>query len=198
MPNVRKICARWLYVLAAISVLNSSAVSQQAVSGLGGVSDASSARSPVSVVLPALNVLTKEAGYIFVGKVLAVAPRASTSPQEVGIVQITFHVEEGIRGAASGSNLTVAEWAGLWNGSERYRVGERILLFLYPSSALGLTSPVGGRQGRLAVDRMGQVEVTPGQRVLLPAEATNRRVGTRLPVRELTRSLRMSIRQEER
>ena len=42
-------------------------------------------------------------------------------------------------------------------GGQRYRVGERVLLFLYPPSKLGLTSCVGGRMGRFTVDPWGRV-----------------------------------------
>jgi hypothetical protein len=34
-----------------------------------------------------------------------------------------------------------------------------VLLFLYPASRLGLTSPVGGPLGRFHVDNAGRVEV---------------------------------------
>ncbi len=36
-----------------------------------------------------------------------------------------------MRGTAPGQSLTIHEWAGLWLSGERYRVGERVLLFLY-------------------------------------------------------------------
>jgi hypothetical protein len=36
------------------------------------------------------------------------------------------------------------------------RKGERVLLFLYPLSRLGLTSPVGGSLGQVALDASGR------------------------------------------
>ena len=45
----------------------------------------------------------------------------------------------------------------LWSGAQRYRVGERVLLFLYPPSKLGLTSCVGGAVGRFTIDPRGRV-----------------------------------------
>lgn len=39
----------------------------------------------------------------------------------------------------------------------RYRVGERALMFFYPAGAGGLTSLVGGSEGKLPVDRAGMV-----------------------------------------
>jgi hypothetical protein len=90
-------------------------------------------------------------------------------------------VEHAIRGAAVGKNLTIHEWAGLWSGREgsgregsdragssgewsgreRYRVGQRLLVFLYPSSKLGLTSPVAGILGRFNIDASGEIVLSP-------------------------------------
>jgi hypothetical protein len=36
------------------------------------------------------------------------------------------------------------------------RKGQHILIFLYPPSRLGLTSPVGGSQGQVALDASGK------------------------------------------
>jgi hypothetical protein len=62
-----------------------------------------------------------------------------------------------MRGASAGQSLTIQEWAGLWTGGERYRVGERVLLFLYSPSKLGLTSPVAGGIGKFSVDAQGRI-----------------------------------------
>lgn len=76
---------------------------------------------------------------------------------EVETIQIRFQVDRAVQGARAGQPITIREWAGLWAAGERYRVGERVMLFLYPPSKLGLTSPVGGGQGRFAVDDQGRV-----------------------------------------
>jgi hypothetical protein len=68
-------------------------------------------------------------------------------------------VDKAIRNVHRGQNLEINEWAGLWQSGERYRPGERVLLFLYPPSRLGLTSPVGNRAGRFAVNRAGLITV---------------------------------------
>jgi hypothetical protein len=75
----------------------------------------------------------------------------------VATVIITFHVENAIRGTSSGQDLTISQWIGLWSSGQRYRVGEKVLLFLYPTSKLGLTSWVGGTMGRFAMDASGGV-----------------------------------------
>jgi hypothetical protein len=70
---------------------------------------------------------------------------------------VIFQVENAIRGASRGQNLTIHEWASLWASGERYRVGERVLLFLYSPSELGLTSPVAGAMGKFMMNSGGQV-----------------------------------------
>jgi len=93
--------------------------------------------------------------------VLAVQRIAPADSHEVATMQVTFRVEQGIRGVRTGQALVIHEWAGLWQTGERYRRGDQILLFLYSPSKLGLTSPIGGSFGRLALDRNGQVRLNP-------------------------------------
>jgi hypothetical protein len=88
--------------------------------------------------------IARAAGTIFSGIVTAVARRPATYGQVIETVAITFHVESAIRGAIPGEDLTISQWIGLWAGGQRYHVGERVFLFLYPPSKLGLTSTVGG------------------------------------------------------
>jgi hypothetical protein len=104
--------------------------------------------------------LTLSAGYIFAGTVKSIA-RAAPIKNDVATVQINFHVDLGMRGVQTGQALTIREWAGLWASGERYRVGERVLLFLYPPSKLGLTSPVQGSMGRFTIGSDGRVGVDP-------------------------------------
>jgi hypothetical protein len=101
--------------------------------------------------------LARDSGYIFDGTVLSVDRLADVESGSVATVQVTFRVEQAIRGARNGQRLTIREWAGLWSSGDRYRKGERLLLFLYSPSKLGLTSPVGGPLGRFRVDSAGNV-----------------------------------------
>jgi hypothetical protein len=104
--------------------------------------------------------IARAAGAIFSGTVTAVARRPPSGGQSVETVVITFHVESAIRGATPGEDLTIAQWIGLWSGGQRYRIGERVLLFLYPPSKLGLTSCVAGGIGRFGIDPQGRVLLT--------------------------------------
>lgn len=105
--------------------------------------------------------ISRAAGIIFTGRVVFVGRAegqvASSFRTNAASTTVTFQVEHAIRGASTGQNLTIHEWAGLWTTGERYRVGERVLLFLYAPSKLGFTSPVAGSMGRFAIDAQGEV-----------------------------------------
>lgn len=111
--------------------------------------------------LPPWQKMTRDSGMVFSGLVTQVQ-RSLTS---TGTTQITFRVENAMRGVRRGQVVTIREWSGLWNNGERYVLGERVLLFLYPKSKLGLTSPVGGKLGRYAVDPAGRVLIGSPQTI---------------------------------
>ena len=97
------------------------------------------------------------AAIIFSGTVIVVSRASAQGPHTTAI---TFKVNQAIRGVSAGQNLTIHEWAGLWSRGESYRVGERVFLFLYSPSRLGLTSPVAGGMGRFTVNSAGQIVLT--------------------------------------
>jgi hypothetical protein len=101
--------------------------------------------------------LVRAAGIIFSGRVTSIGHAASSSHPHPASTTVTFQVEYAMRGTSPGRRLTIREWAGLWTSGEPYRVGERVLLFLYSPGKLGLTSPVAGAMGRFAMDSHGQV-----------------------------------------
>jgi hypothetical protein len=114
-----------------------------------------SPRLPVSPGTLTSPQIVKAAGIIFSGRVTSVS-RAPTGGGVASTV-VTFQVEHAIRGTLPGQSLTIREWSGLWARGERYRVGENVLLLLYPPSKLGLTSPVAGVLGRFPMDPQGRV-----------------------------------------
>ena len=117
-------------------------------------------KPPNLQIPPSRPQLTQKAGYIFSGTVKAI-DRLTPKANSVAVMQITFHVDQGMRGARTGQTLVIREWSGLWQGEARHRVGERVMLFLYPPSKLGLTSPVGGASGRFEIDTRGRVIIEP-------------------------------------
>ena len=58
--------------------------------------------------------------------------------------------------------MRVREWSALWNSGQQYRVGERLLMFLYPQSKLGFTSVVGQPAGVIRDSASGFV-LSPAQ-----------------------------------
>ncbi len=155
-------------------------------------SDPARADLPEPPYLPHAHPLTRSSGYIFAGTVKSVE---RTAPKRNGVaaVVINFHVDQAMRGVRTGQMLAIREWAGLWESGERYRPGERVLLFLYPPSKLGLTSPVGGPMGRFRIDPNGRAIVNPGGisvKSRHPAIAARLQGRTRVDPRELVRFFR--------
>lgn len=115
---------------------------------------------PGTIGLPQM---AQAAGMIFSATVTGIARRPASGGQAIETVAITFHVQNVIRGATPGEDLTITQWIGLWSSGQRYRMGERALLFLYPPSKLGLTSCVGGPMGRFSLDPLGRVLLSAQQ-----------------------------------
>ena len=103
-----------------------------------------------------LHRMVRDAGRIFVGTVTNIQ-RVQDGPG-VPIARVTFRIDEAIRGVRKGQSVQIDEWGGLWRAGEQYRVGEHVLLFLYPQSKLGLTSPIGGGIGRWSIQSDGKAE----------------------------------------
>lgn len=133
------------------------------------------AGGPPILLKPILFPILHDSERIFSGTVLQVDHLNSSPSTTLSTTSIHFRVDEAIRGVTKGQIVEIKEWAGLWQSGERYRTGERVLLFLYPPSKLGLTSPVGHGAGRFPLDRYGRVLLThqPGS---LPQPVELRRV----------------------
>jgi hypothetical protein len=121
------------------------------------------------VLGPQWKQLSRRAGMIFAGAVLstpaqaaiktATTPTPAThqlAPGATPAVELSFRVDEAIAGVEPGQILTVHEWAGAWSIHRPMGKGQHILIFLYPPSRLGLTSPVGGSLGQVALDSTGK------------------------------------------
>jgi hypothetical protein len=152
--------------------------------------------APRPIVFPQI---VSAAGIIFSGRVTAIArPRSFTSVSSLKgpeSTTVTFKVEHAMRGASVGENLTIHEWSGLWTKGDRYRVGERLLLFLYSPSKLGLTSPVAGAIGRFAIHSDGRIVIAPQHVRIL---ATDPILGgkTIVPFADFVRAVRLSSQEE--
>ena len=113
--------------------------------------------------------LSRRAGIIFAGTVLTAARQNVTTqaaatdqaapggvPTTVPAMELSFRVDQAIAGVERGQVLTIHEWAGAWSMHRPMSKGQHILIFLYSLSRLGLTSPVGGSLGQVALDPSGK------------------------------------------
>ncbi len=72
----------------------------------------SSAADHTPVPIANLHQLIQRSGYIFDGTVVSVERVADVESGSVEWVQITFRIEEAIRGTRKGQRLTIREWGG--------------------------------------------------------------------------------------
>ena len=146
-------------VLVVVGVLSATALCE---------SDESAAER---ILGPQWKHLSRRAGMVFAGTVLSVprqAVSAKAAPEKfipaqavrmdraVPSIALRFRVDRAIAGVQAGQTLTIREWTGAWSLSPAMRRGEHVLLFLYPPSWLGLTSPVDGAKGQVRLDATGR------------------------------------------
>ncbi|MFH1739106.1 MAG: hypothetical protein ABIH23_08865 [bacterium] len=135
-----------------------------------------------SRVLPmSLPQIVDDAGKIFVGKCTEV--KSGQDPESGFIVTwITFEVSQRVKGDV-GETETIKQIGGTHEGitvtsfTPKFRVGEEVLLFVYPESSVGLTSAVGLDQGKFSIYKdqdTGKQKVTNRmpENVLFAAELT--------------------------
>lgn len=133
--------------------------------------------TPPQTVVDVLHQISDKADVIFAGQVMAIR-----RPNN-GIVEVEFRVDRAIRGCTAGTPYILREWAGLWEGNtQRYRVGQHLLMMLHAPSAAGMSSPVSGLDGAIPIRQGGAVSVvadvaTPRQ----PPFVDLRWLGARLP-----------------
>jgi hypothetical protein len=102
-------------------------------------------------VTDVLHEMSNRADVIFMGQVLAVRLPGGAGLAS-GTVEVDFRVDQAIRGCRAGEPYVLREWGGLWAGhSQRYRVGQRLLMLLHAPSAGGMSSPVGGLDGAIPI-----------------------------------------------
>ncbi len=139
----------WLVLLlGTVPACGVFAVAQSLPSGKIATKRNLDASGPSSTAVPAgvsaiLVELASRAAVIFTGQVLAVTPSA-------GVVDIRFHIDTPIRNCPQNGDYVVREWAGLWTAHpDRYRVGQRMLLFLAARGPAGMSAPVDVNDGIL-------------------------------------------------
>lgn len=162
-----------------------------AVFGLIALSALCSAR-PAAAIGRRLDLaaMTKQAGTIVTGRIVGLREGRHPQYRNIRVLNVTVQVGQMIKGTA-GSQFTFMQFGGLAaTGSSgkslsmaqslpdlpAYRVGEEVVLFLYPASNVGFTSPVGGDQGMFLVRRQ------PGQPTTVISEGGNQSLAADRPV----------------
>src|SRR3989338_1480915 len=138
------------------------------------------------MVLPLdLSQMSRQAGRIFVARCHGVETDLDENGIPATFVRLT--VLDGIKGVETGDELLVKEFGdsrgippvaegqsaivpmkGMSLVSGSYRPGSEYLLFLYPESSLGFTSPIGAGQGRFEVSEGGPAGVVGLKTVVNP------------------------------
>ena len=167
-----KIASWMMAILCPAHLLLASAAQhppiQDTQQSVGSSSHSVSEASSLTAAPLDLQLLTRRAALIFSGTVITIKLESGKSAgnSSGALVRITFHVDEGIRGVNTGEETTIQEWHGLWvrSGGQRYRTGDRVLVFYHAPSSLGLTSPVSGEAGRFLIREDARVLLTAEQK----------------------------------
>jgi hypothetical protein len=139
--------------------------------GFGGMAPgpAGAMNRPVNLVT-----MTERAGTIVSGRITALHAGSHPRYRNIGVLYVTVKASEVLKGQPA-ETVTFMQFTGRLmddNGGKglteahplpdmpSYRVGEEVVLFLYPPSSAGFTSPVGGEQGKLRVQRRAGEPVT--------------------------------------
>jgi hypothetical protein len=133
------------------------------------------------VLGPRWEQLSRSAGMVFSGTVLSVERQSAGKDRPLPLILTKFRVDRAIAGVRSGQVLTVREWAGAWPLHRAMRGGQRLLIFLYPPSRLGLTSPVDGPLGQVLLSSRGEIVRTSAAEARLDSEAFAARLKSCLP-----------------
>src|SRR3954470_24185091 len=90
-----------------------------------------------------LEKLNDKAGIVFSGTVMQIE-HVVVADAKPAYISVKFRVGQAVRGCSAGNEVPIAEWAELWIRGDRYRKGQRVLIFLYPPSQTGFSGPVAG------------------------------------------------------
>ncbi|MBL8203413.1 MAG: hypothetical protein JNM09_04230 [Blastocatellia bacterium] len=139
--------------------------------------------------------MTSHAGRIVHGRVVEVRDGVHPLQEHLAVTFIKVQVVEMLKGGAA-REVTFMQYGNSTNQylvhQPKYQVGEEVVLFLYPESKLGLTSPVGQGQGKFVVRH----DPRSGQRMLLN-EHLNRALFARLDAARVSSKLALTTTERE-
>lgn len=101
--------------------------------------------------------LVRDAGMIFAGRVINVETGERDKDMNLFVTHYTFLVTEKMYGVES-DTIVINQYGGEADGQEfypkgvpRFYEGEDVLVFFYPPSKIGMSSPVGMDQGKFMI-----------------------------------------------
>ncbi|HEX4946204.1 MAG TPA: hypothetical protein VFZ34_06060 [Blastocatellia bacterium] len=139
--------------------------------------------------------MTSHAGRIVHGRVVEVREGVHPLHGQIAVTFLKVQVIEMLKGGAA-REVTFMQYGNSTNQyvahQPKYRVGEEVVLFLYPESKLGFTSPVGQGQGKFVV----REDARSGQRIL-QNEHLNRALFDRLDATKVNARLALNATERE-
>ncbi len=103
-----------------------------------------------------LEEITSAAGRIFTGICTNVEEIENDPESKLPVTKYTFKITEAIKGLQGKEEVTFKQWKPTTKDAS-YKAGEKYILFLYPDSERGLTSPVGFLQGQFEIEKKGLI-----------------------------------------
>ncbi len=100
-----------------------------------------------------LEEITDSADRVFAGVCETIESLEKDPASNLPVVKYTFTVSEAIKGVTT-DKITFTQWKPTAVDAG-YEIGQKYVIFLYPDSRLGLTSPVGYMQGKFEVEKKG-------------------------------------------
>ena len=101
-----------------------------------------------------LEEITSASDRIFAGICTGAEEIEEDLESKLPVFKYTFKITEAIKGLNGKEEITFKQWKPTTNGAS-YEIGEKYVLFLYPNSERGLTSPVGFLQGQFEIQKKG-------------------------------------------
>ena len=101
-----------------------------------------------------LEEVADSADRIFVGKCTDIEKVDNDSESKLSVMRFKFKIIEGIKGTKNEEIISFKQWQPTVR-EVGYKKGSKYILFLYPNSAVGLTTPVGFQYGHFRVEKKG-------------------------------------------
>lgn len=103
-----------------------------------------------------LEEITSASDRIFTGTCTNVEETEEDPESKLPVFKYTFKITESIKGLEDKEQVTFKQWKPTAKDAG-YEIGKKYILFLYPNSERGLTSPVGFLQGQFEVEKKGLI-----------------------------------------